>query len=50
MDTLVFRGHKFPRVLGSCDADVLSYPAGHYGYYARYGYDDCYRRYSHRCH
>lgn len=30
----------------SCDADVLSHPAGHYGYYACYGYDDCYRRYS----
>lgn len=33
-----------------CDADVLSHPAGHYGYYACYGYDDCYRRYSTRSH
>lgn len=32
------------------DADVLSHLAGHYGYYACYGYDDCYRGYSTRCH
>lgn len=41
------RRHKSRRVTPELtDVDVLSRPVGHYGYYACYGYDDCYRRYS----